>query len=81
MVPEATMGLKYVAQDRLKWLDEIIAEYDYIVGSRFTVVGIWLYCWLDFAAWEACILNGAKSAFAANLIFRSPLIRMIKLPT
>jgi glutathione S-transferase len=49
VAPEAAAGLKYVAQDRLKWLDGIIAGHNYIVGSRFTVADIWLYCWLDFA--------------------------------
>lgn len=50
VAPEAAPGLKQVAQDRIRWIDEMIAERDYIVGTRFTVADIWLYCWLDFGA-------------------------------
>lgn len=50
VAPEAAPGLKYVAQDRLRWVDSAIGERDYMVGARFTVADIWLYCWLDFAA-------------------------------
>lgn len=48
VAPEAAAGLKHVAQDRLKWIDNLIAGRDYIAGPRFTVADIWLYCWLDF---------------------------------
>ncbi|ADJ27007.1 glutathione S-transferase family protein [Nitrosococcus watsonii] len=48
VAPEAAVGLKQVAQDRIRWIDEMIAGSDYIVGTRFTVADIWLYCWLDF---------------------------------
>lgn len=49
VAPEAAAGLKRIAQDRLAWLDHMLAGHTYIVGARFTVADIWLYCWLDFA--------------------------------
>jgi glutathione S-transferase len=48
--PEAGPGLKAIAQDRLKWLDGLIAGRDYIVPNRFTISDIILYCATDFAA-------------------------------
>ena len=51
VVPEASPGLKMVAQDRLKWLDGQMADgRDYICGKRFTMADIHLFGWLDFAA-------------------------------
>ena len=49
--PEASPGLKMVAQNRLKWLDGQMADgRDYICGKRFTMADIHLFGWLDFAA-------------------------------
>jgi glutathione S-transferase len=48
--PEAAPALKRIAQARLKWLDGLIADRDYIVPNRFTTADIILYCCLDFAA-------------------------------
>jgi glutathione S-transferase len=48
--PEAAPSLKRIAQERLKWLDGLIAGRDYIVPNRFTIADIILYCCLDFAA-------------------------------
>lgn len=50
LVPEAADGLKRVAQDRVAWLDRMLDGHRFIVGDRFTVVDIWLYVWLEFAA-------------------------------
>ena len=51
VAPEASPGLKMVAQDRLKWLDGQMADgRDYICGKRFTLADIHLFGWLDFAA-------------------------------
>ncbi|HEX2592981.1 MAG TPA: glutathione S-transferase [Rhizomicrobium sp.] len=46
--PEAAPGLKAIAQDRLKWLDGQIAGKQFIVGDRFTLADILLYCFLEF---------------------------------
>lgn len=47
-VPEAADGLKRIAQDRIKWLDSQMAGKDYVVGKRFTLADILLFCFLDF---------------------------------
>lgn len=50
IVPEAAPGLKAIVQDNLKWLDALLEGHDYIVGNRFTIADIILYCALDFGA-------------------------------
>ena len=35
-------------QDKLKWLDQLLAGKQYVAGDRFTVADIILYCALDF---------------------------------
>ena len=48
VVPEASPGLKMIAQNRLKWLDGQIAGKEYLCGKRFTLADMLLYGWLDF---------------------------------
>lgn len=49
-LPEAADGLKAMAQDKLAWLDREMGERRWIVGERFTLSDILLFCFLDFAA-------------------------------
>lgn len=49
-VPEASPGLKKIAQDRIKWLDGQLAGKEFLCGSRLTIADILLYCFLDFGA-------------------------------
>ncbi|MEJ0028130.1 MAG: glutathione S-transferase [Rhizomicrobium sp.] len=46
--PEASPGLKKIAQDRLKWLDGQLAGKQFLCGNRFTLADILLYCFLAF---------------------------------
>jgi glutathione S-transferase len=48
--PEASPGLKAIAQERMAWLDKLIAGREYIVPNRFTIADIILYCATDFGA-------------------------------
>ena len=49
VAPEASPGLKMVAQNRLKWLNEQMADgRPYLCGKRFTLADIHLYGWLAF---------------------------------
>lgn len=48
ILPEAAPGLKAVVQDKLKWLDNLLAGKQYIAGDRFTVADIILFAALDF---------------------------------
>jgi glutathione S-transferase len=63
--PQAAEDLKTLAQEKLTWLDGLIAGRDYIAGPRFTLADILLFCTLDFAATVGQPLNPANSNIAA----------------
>jgi glutathione S-transferase len=46
-LPEASAGLKAVAQDGVQWLEKNF-QGPWIVGDRFTLADILLFCFLDF---------------------------------
>lgn len=46
--PEAAEGLKRVSQDRMVWLDRMLAGKQFICGDRFTYADIHLFAFLDF---------------------------------
>ena len=47
-LPEAADGLKAIAQDKLTWLDGLMAGKTYIAGDRLTLADILLFCFIDF---------------------------------
>ena len=49
-LPEAAEGLKGLAQDRIRWLDDQLAGKTFICGERITLADILLYCFLSFGA-------------------------------
>lgn len=49
-LPEAAAGLKEIVQEKLAWLDGLMEGKDFIVGDRFTLVDIILFCATDFGA-------------------------------
>ncbi len=49
-LPEAADGLKAIAQDKLTWLDGLIAGKSFVAGKRLTLADILLFCFLDFSA-------------------------------
>ncbi|MEZ6028985.1 MAG: glutathione S-transferase family protein [Hyphomonadaceae bacterium] len=49
LFPQAAADLKTLAQEKIAWLDGLIAGRDFIAGDRFTLADILLYCTLDFA--------------------------------
>jgi glutathione S-transferase len=49
-IPQAADDLKAIAQEKLAWLDRLIAGREWIVGDRFTLADILLFCFLDFGA-------------------------------
>jgi glutathione S-transferase len=65
VLPEAADGLKAKAQDGLKWLDALLDGHDYVVGDRFTMVDIILFCATDFTAGVGQPLDGALKNVAA----------------
>ena len=48
LLPQAAADLKTLAQEKIAWLDPLIAGRDYIAG-KFSLADILLYCTLDFA--------------------------------
>jgi glutathione S-transferase len=48
VLPEAADGLKATVRDNLAWLDPLMAGRTFIVGDRFTIADIILFCALDF---------------------------------
>jgi len=48
VLPEASAGLKAVAQDGLEWLDGQMAGKTWICGDRFTLADVLLFCFVNF---------------------------------
>jgi len=59
-VPEASNGLKQVAQDNLAKIDTHLSGKLYLCGPRFTMADILLYAFLDFAQGVGQPLDAAK---------------------
>lgn len=49
-IPQAADDLKKTAQEKLTWLDGLIAGRQYICGDRLTLADILLFCFVDFFA-------------------------------
>jgi len=64
-LPEAADGLKAIAQDRLTWLDGLIAGKTFIAGERLTLADILLFCFLDFGAGVGQPLNPENKTITA----------------
>jgi glutathione S-transferase len=63
---EASPGLKMIAANRLKWLNEQMADgRDYLCGKRFTLADILLYCFVDFGNQIGQPLDAANKNIAA----------------
>jgi glutathione S-transferase len=57
VIPQAADDLKAIAQEKLTWLDGLMAGKTWICGDRFTLADIHLYCFLDFGAQVGQPLN------------------------
>jgi glutathione S-transferase len=64
VLPEAAEGLKATVRDNLAWLDPLLAGKSWIVGSRFTVADVILYCALDFGRGAGQPLDGSLTNVA-----------------
>ena len=49
-IPQAADDLKAIAQERLTWLDGLIADRPFIAGDKLTLADILLFCFLEFGA-------------------------------
>ena len=50
LLPQAADDLKAMAQEKIAWLDGLIAGRTWIEGERFTLADILLFCFLQFGA-------------------------------
>ncbi len=64
-IPEASSGLKSLAQHWLKWLDGQMTGRRYVVGGRYTLADILLFCVLDFGGKVGQPLDPALAALTA----------------
>jgi glutathione S-transferase len=64
-IPQAADDLKAIAQEKLTWLDSLIAGREWIVGDRFTLADILLFSFLDFGTQVGQPLNPANTNIAA----------------
>ena len=65
LIPQAADDLKTLAQEKLTWLDGLIAGRTWIAGDRFTLADILLFCFLEFGAQVGQPLNPDNKAIAA----------------
>ena len=49
-IPQAADDLKAIAQERLVWLDGLIAGRPFITGDKLALADILLFCFLEFGA-------------------------------
>jgi len=56
-IPQAADDLKAIAQEKLTWLDRLIAGREWIVGDRFTLADILLFVFLEFGTQVGQPLN------------------------
>ena len=63
--PQAAEDLKALAQEKITWLDGLIAGRDFVAGPRFTLADILLFCTMDFAAGVGQPVNRDNKNIAA----------------
>ncbi|HEX7760858.1 MAG TPA: glutathione S-transferase family protein [Caulobacteraceae bacterium] len=66
-IPQAADDLKAIAQEKLAWLDGLIAGKTWICGDRFTLADILLFCFLQFGAQVGQPINPDNKNIAAWL--------------
>lgn len=64
-IPQAADDLKAIAQERITWLDGLIAGRQFVCGDRFTLADILLFCFIDFGGTVGQPLNPANKNIAA----------------
>jgi glutathione S-transferase len=64
-IPAAAADLKAIAQEKLGWLDGLIAGRTWVCGDRFTLADIMLFCFLDFGAQVGQSINPQNKTVAA----------------
>jgi glutathione S-transferase len=65
LMPQAADDLKTLAQERIIWLNGLIAGRDFVAGPHLTLADILLYCTLDFGASVGQPLNADNANITA----------------
>jgi glutathione S-transferase len=65
VIPHAAADLKLLAQEKLRWLDGLIAGREFVCGSRLTLADVLLFVFLDFAKTVGQPLDPANANVAA----------------
>lgn len=66
-IPQAADDLKAIAQEKLIWLDGLIAGRPFVAGDRLTLADILLFCFLEFGASVGQPLNPSNKNVTALL--------------
>ena len=64
-IPEAADALKATARDNLAWLDRLLQGKTWIVGDRFTIADVILFCAVEFGASVGQPLDGTLTNVAS----------------
>jgi glutathione S-transferase len=56
-MPQAAADLKQIAQEKLAWLDGLMAGKTYVCGGRLTLADIMLFAFLEFGARVGQLIN------------------------
>jgi glutathione S-transferase len=64
-IPAAGADLKAIAQEKLTWLDGLIAGRSFIAGERLTLADILLFAFVDFFVGVRQPLNDANKNIVA----------------
>ena len=65
LIPNAAEDLKKIAQEKISWLDNLIAGKEFICGDRFSLADIMLFVFLEFGATVGQPLNEANKNITA----------------
>jgi len=57
VIPQAAADFKLIAQEKLAWLDGLMAGKTWIAGERFTLADVFLYAFLEFGVMVGQKLN------------------------
>ncbi len=66
VVPQAADDFKQIAQEKLTWLDGLMADRDFVCGARLTLADILLFCFVDFGAGVGQPMNPANANIVAH---------------
>jgi len=65
LIPNAAEDLKKIAQEKITWLDNLMAGKEFICGDRFSLADIMLFVFLEFGATVGQPLNEANKNITA----------------